>query len=58
MTNNLALGVFIGILIGLLIAVVLIIGAVVALLLLQRCVNIVLERSRRNDHRRMEKDRK
>lgn len=58
MTNNLALSVFIGMLIGLLIAVVLIIGAVVALLLLQRCVNIVLERSRRNDHRRMEKSRK
>lgn len=45
----------IGILIGLLIAVALITGAVVALLLLQRLVNIVLERSRRNERRRMEK---
>ena len=48
----------IGMLIGLLIAVVLIIGAVAVLLLLQRYVNIVLERSRRNDHRRMERSRK
>lgn len=48
----------IGMLIGILLAVVLVIGAVVTMSLLQHYVNIVLERSRRNDRRRMERNRK
>lgn len=48
----------IGMLIGLLLAVILVIGAVVIMLLLQHYVNIVLERSRKNDRRRMENGRK
>lgn len=48
----------IGMLIGLLLAVILVIGGVISMLLLQHYVNIALERSRTNDHRRMDRDRK
>ena len=50
--TNLLIGMFI----GLLLATILVIGAVVTMSLLQHYVNIVLERSRRNDRRRLDRN--
>lgn len=54
MTTSFLTGMFI----GLLLAIALVVGAIVVLLLLHYFVNLVSERSRRNDRRRMERSRK